>query len=395
MKKLSNEFKFLYFSQLFANTGDILYIVGLIGYIFEHTQSAQASVYIPITITFSLFISGWFAPYVYSKWLKKDILSFCQSVKSGLMLVIFLSMITDQNSNVLYYLAALNAFLDGFTNPLKMTLIPQLERKELISYANAQMSMMNGLVQIGSWALGGFLLMLGSETIIIITVILYLLSLLFINQLKLIQDVRDTSQLSVSHSFKEMLRTNLTLAESHFLTIHTLFESIGHSVWIAAILLVYVSERLDASDKWFGIINATFFIGVLLGGIILARKNNQLMNHAYLYIIFIPLALSVINVSFGYTQVILFALLLSLIFGILDEIRSTLLHTKIQLSLDDEKLTALYTLNGMIHSFCFSVSSFISAAVADHFSVTIAFYWAAIAYVGCFIISMKYRKLFN
>lgn len=82
MRKLSINFKYLYFSQIFANTGDVLYIVALIGYVYSQTHSAQASVYIPITITAAIFSSGWFAPYVYSRWSKKEILLFNQTAKT-------------------------------------------------------------------------------------------------------------------------------------------------------------------------------------------------------------------------------------------------------------------------------------------------------------------------
>ncbi|PTH50029.1 MFS transporter, partial [Staphylococcus arlettae] len=63
MKGHSKNFKNLFYSQLFANTGDILYIVGLISYIYMVTQSATSSALIPVIITIGIFISGFISPY--------------------------------------------------------------------------------------------------------------------------------------------------------------------------------------------------------------------------------------------------------------------------------------------------------------------------------------------
>lgn len=394
MRKLSIHFKYLYFSQLFANIGDVLYIVALIGYVYSQTHSAQASVYIPITITAAVFSSGWFAPYVYSRWSKKEILLFNQTVKTFLMIVILIIMVLTEQIYLLYIFAFLNAFLDGFTNPLKMTLIPLTEQTEHIGYANAQMSMMNGMVQIGSWSLGGILLLLGSEWVIVITTVLYIASVTLINRLHLQQDGLETDQTSIFRSFSRMMKVNQSLKESHFLNKTTLFESIGHSVWLAAILLVFVAERLQANVSWFSLINALFFLGVLVGGLLLTKFNDKLLNHTRLYIVTIPLILALLNIIFVYNKSFLLAFIISFIFGVCDELRATLMHTQLQMRLDDYSLTALYTLNGMIYSLCFCVSSYVVGITADY-SVVAAFLIAACAYIICFLISMKYRKLFK
>ncbi|GGB07006.1 MFS transporter [Macrococcus hajekii] len=394
MKKLSINFKYLYFSQLFANAGDILYIVALIGYVYEHTHSAQASIYVPIIITAAVFLSGWFVPYVYSRWSKKEILLFNQTAKTFLMVVILICVVLTEQIYSLYLLAFFNAFLDGFTNPLKMALIPLTEQNDHIGFANAQMSMMSGIVQIGSWSLGGILLLLGSERVIVITIVLYISSVMLISRLNLHQDILETEQTSIFRSFNKMVTTNRLLQESHFLNMSTLFESIGHSVWLAAILLVFIAERLHANTSWFSFINALFFLGVVVGGVLLTKFNDTLMNYSRLYIVSIPLALALLNILFVYNEFLFVTLAISFIFGICDELRATLMHTQIQMRLDDYSLTALYTLNGMIYSLCFCVSSYLIGTIADY-SVVTAFIIAACAYIICFLISIKYRKLFK
>lgn len=57
MKQHSKNFKNLFYSQFFANTGDILYIVGLISYVYTVTKSATSSALIPVIITIGIFIN--------------------------------------------------------------------------------------------------------------------------------------------------------------------------------------------------------------------------------------------------------------------------------------------------------------------------------------------------
>lgn len=97
-----------------------------------------------------------------------------------------------------------------------MTLIPLTEQAEHISYANAQMSVMNGIVQIGSWSLGGILLLLGSEWVIVITAVLYIESVILISRLHLQQDGLETDQISIFRSFSRMMKVNQSLKESRF-----------------------------------------------------------------------------------------------------------------------------------------------------------------------------------
>ncbi|RIM67004.1 MFS transporter, partial [Staphylococcus arlettae] len=158
MKGHSKNFKNLFYSQLFANTGDILYIVGLISYIYMVTQSATSSALIPVIITIGIFISGFISPYIYQFVTKKNVLIIFQSSKTIIMLLIVLLILNSNQILSIYILIFLNSFFDGFTNPVKNSMIPLIEKENMIAPSNAKMNTMNNTIQVGGWAIGGILL---------------------------------------------------------------------------------------------------------------------------------------------------------------------------------------------------------------------------------------------
>ena len=80
MRKHSKDYFHLFYSQLFANTGDILTIVGLIAIVFNITSKTTASM-IPIIFTSGIFMSSFISNYIYQYFTQKQVLSIFQGLK--------------------------------------------------------------------------------------------------------------------------------------------------------------------------------------------------------------------------------------------------------------------------------------------------------------------------
>ena len=80
MRKHSKDYFHLFYSQLFANTGDILTIVGLIAIVFNITSKTTASM-IPIIFTSGIFVSSFISNYIYQYFTQKQVLSIFQGLK--------------------------------------------------------------------------------------------------------------------------------------------------------------------------------------------------------------------------------------------------------------------------------------------------------------------------
>lgn len=392
MKKHSINFKNLFYSQLFANTGDILYIVGLISYVYIVTKSATSSALIPVIITMGIFISGFISPYIYQYISKKNVLAIFQSSKTIIMIIIFLLIIYSNHIFPIYILVFFNSFFDGFTNPVKNSMIPLIEKEQDIVPANAKINTMSNIVQVGGWATGGVLLSLvGYTNVILITIILYIFSIVFIFKLEGLIEVEEEKD-NLFTSFKKMIHKNVSNKLSLFFNLSTFIESFAHSVWIAAILLIYIQSFLNLNIMWFGFINSLFFSGMIIAGVLVNSKYDFFNNKSSFIIISLPILISLLNATFSIHKFIFIALICSFLYGFFDEIRVIILNSKLQTELKSEDITQTYILNNMVYSFSFSISTLIISYIVDHSSVIYAFIIGGVAYLLVWILGISFKR---
>lgn len=392
MKQHSKNFKNLFYSQFFANTGDILYIVGLISYVYTVTKSATSSALIPVIITIGIFISGFISPYIYQFLTKKNVLVIFQSSKTIIMLLIILLILHSNQTLSIYILIFLNSFFDGFTNPVKNSMIPLIEKENMIAPSNAKMNTMNNTIQVGGWAIGGILLAsIGYINIIFFTICLYIISLIFILKLTGISEKKEEKN-SILNSFKNMIKTNLSNKLSLFFNLSTFVESFAHSVWIAAILLVYIQSFLNLNVIWFGFINSLFFSGMIISGILVNFKYDIFERKSSFIIIYLPIIISILNASFAIHKLIIIALICSFLYGFFNEIRTIILNSKLQKDLKSEDITQTYILNNMVYSFSFALSTLIISYIVDHSSVIYAFIIGGLSYSLVWLLGIFFKK---
>lgn len=392
MKQHSKNLKNLFYSQFFANTGDILYIVGLISYVYTVTKSATSSALIPVIITIGIFISGFISPYIYQFLTKKNVLVIFQSSKTIIMLLIILLILHSNQTLSIYILIFLNSFFDGFTNPVKNSMIPLIEKENMIAPSNAKMNTMNNTIQVGGWAIGGILLAsIGYINIIFFTISLYIISLIFILKLTGISEKKEEKN-SILNSFKNMIKTNLSNKLSLFFNLSTFVESFAHSVWIAAILLVYIQSFLNLNVIWFGFINSLFFSGMIISGILVNFKYDIFERKSSFIIIYLPIIISILNASFAIHKLIIIALICSFLYGFFNEIRTIILNSKLQKDLKSEDITQTYILNNMVYSFSFALSTLIISYIVDHSSVIYAFIIGGLSYSLVWLLGIFFKK---
>src|SRR5699024_10546706 len=108
------------------------------------------------------------------------------------------------------------------------------------------------------------------------------------------------------------------------IAIMEIFETIAGTVWIAAILYVFVNEALQVSEEWWGFIIGSFFLGLIIGSIY-CIKYAYLVERNLGKIIFISSLCSfIVTILFGVISDQLFALLFSLVMGFYEQIQQLL-----------------------------------------------------------------------
>ena len=391
MKKHSKDYFHLFYSQLFANTGDVLIVVGLISVVYSITSKTTAASMIPIIFTSGLFVSSFISNYIYQYFTQKQVLWIFQGLKLVSLSIIASLLIFEESPIFIFILLFINALFDGFTNPIKNAMIPFIEKKEYITSANALMNMMSSIVQLSTWTLGGFLMsLIGAKYLFLFALVLEILSYFFIIQLSE-RHIYNNEKENILNSFKTVLRHNYFNKLSLYLNLSTIFESVATSIWVAAIILTYTRTFLHVDDFWFGLINAAFFSGTIIAGLWINGKDQFFTKISYPVIIYIPLILAFINVSFILHKSVLLALLMSLLMGIFEDSRYISLNSVVQREVPKEALTSTYILNNLLSSIFFSLGTLGISLVVDNQGVMWAYVISGVAYVLTFILGLYFK----
>lgn len=392
MKKHSKDYFHLFYSQLFANTGDVLTVVGLISVVYSMTSKTTAASMIPIIFTSGLFISSFISNYIYQYFTQKQVLWIFQGLKLVSLSIIASLLIFEESPIFIFILLFINALFDGFTNPIKNAMIPFIEKKEYITSANALMNMMSSMVQLSTWALGGFLMsLIGAKYLFLFALVLEILSYFFIIQLSE-RHIYNNEKENILNSFKTVLRHNYSNKLSLYLNLSIIFESVATSIWVAAIILTYTRTFLHVDDFWFGLINAAFFSGTIIAGLWMNDKDQFFTKISYPIIIYIPLILALINASFILHKSVLLALLMSLLMGIFEDSRYISLNSVVQREVPKEALTSTYILNNLLNSVFFSLGTLGISLVVDNQGVMWAYVISSVAYVLTFVLGLYLIK---
>lgn len=396
--KTNRNFLFLVVGQSLANIGDVLYIVGVISIIYSLTESATVTAFVPFTITFSMFISSILTPLLIGKYNLKRLLVGSQIGKTLFLLGLGFFLMTNFNSNNYYFIfvaIGLIALLDGCANPIRQTLIPYYVAEESLVEANGIAETVTQTIQIGTWFFGSMLLIVFSpnELIWIVTV-LFVFSSIILGLLKNVEhkeEKQENKWSQLTKGWRTIKRTPLlkTVVRMEF------FETVAGSVWIAAIILVYVEQALKAEEYWWGYINAAFFIGLVVGSLLCIKFSLFVDKERHVFIIIGAFMTSILTVVFGLMHFPVIAMVLSALIGLFGQLKNIPQQTLIQTSVPKHQLATVYTSLGTIGTGTFGIASLTMGILSDYFGVRSIFILSSILLAIVSMMALKNQNLFR
>ena len=371
-------------------------MVGIISVIFGLTGSATAASFVPFTITTSMFVSNLLTPLLIEKVNLKWLLAGSQLGKTILIIVLGLLLIGISGTN--YYLIFLIissiALLDGCANPIMHSMIPQYVKSDRLVQANGITETVLQLIQTVMWFVGSLFLVLTSpQQIVWIVSLLFVISSVLLCFLESVNQQEETQKGKfdqIKKGWKDLLSTPVLRK----IAMMEILETIAETVWIAAILYVFVNEALQVGEEWWGFINGSFFLGLIVGSIY-CMKYFTLVEKSLGKLIFISSLFSfIVTILFGVTSVPFIALLLSLGIGVSEQIRAIPLQTIIQSSIPKKNLSTVYTSLGAVSTGLFGVASLAMGILADLIGVRSVFLVSGVMLAIVTVIVYRNKHLF-
>ncbi|MCT4794313.1 MFS transporter [Exiguobacterium alkaliphilum] len=359
---MRKSFYLLLVSQWLANIGDVLYIVALIALLYQQTGSALAAASFPIAVTIGMTVSGLFFARVLSRFTLGQTLLVTQLLKTVLLGAVIWS-----DSIFVLGLVVLIAFLDGFARPVQASFIPRLTTNR--QQANSLVQGSNQFIQLAMWPLGTILVTSFSSALaLMIALMMFMLSTLVTYQFvrSLERDVTIENGES-DISLRDSLAIVRTAPFVRLLTVFVTLESFVSTLWISALLLVYLERQLHIDTSWWGTMNASFLISMILASAYLYRAQRSSS-------LGISSMLSVgAALLFGVTSHIVFALIALAVQGYATQLRIVQTNTVLQETMPAAQLPYVYSVQQTAYTLAFSIGSLTFGLLADGLPIAVVY----------------------
>ncbi|MCY7184796.1 ryptide export MFS transporter [Streptococcus gallolyticus] len=364
-------------SQSVANLADVFFRVVIIANIFVLSGSILATSMAPILIGLSSFVASFLVPLVTRKIALNKVLLLTQGGKTVIFLLLVLLFYRFGNVSLLflYVFIILISLLDGFAAPVSHAIIPQYATD--LGKANAALSMSDESIQLVGWGLGGLLFaIMGLRTSMIIILVMFIISTVVMCFLPLVDIEKVESETS-----SETLTKGWLLVIKHpqlrFLVQVNLLEILANTIWVSSVILVFVTDILHQTESYWGYANSAYSLGILLGGFLVFRLSEKILNYKWQSMFFSLLAMAIVTLCIIQVPKANYFLIFSALTGFLSQLKEISESVMLQESVDDYNLVNVYSVFEVISTLAFSCFVFLIGLITDYFGVLTGF-WLAI-----------------
>ncbi len=397
MRKNKSFIKLL-IGQAIANVGDTVYTIAVISSVFTLTKSPMATSFVPVIITASMFLSGLLTPFVTSRFSLNKILRVSQLLKTIFLLVLaFYVQMNNRSINVyvLYLLIAFIAFLDGCAKPVSNALIPHYVSRDDLMKANSIFESVFQAIGIGSWAVGSSLLLIFSiSKLIWFDVAVFLIATIFMWLLPQVgkeeRQVKNDKE-AFSQGWKKISETPLLKVVVSM----DILEQIAQTAWIGAIVLVFVKEALHVTENWWGYINAVYFGGAIIGGLICLRFAKKIDSNKAKFIFLGSLAGAITTLAVSISPYAILVVGLSALIGVFEQLKNIPQSTVMQKQIQNDLLAPVYASMSALYTGCYALATMGAGVVSEVIGVRYVFAISGVLLFVVSIIARKHRKLFE
>lgn len=373
----NSSFLFLWGGQASSNFGDRLYMLAIITFIYKATDSALLASVVPFIRLSMQLVSSLLTPIVTQKLRLKTILALSQLIQSGLLLVliVFLTYFGSSFTFIVVTISLLS-FLHSWIFPLKSAILPKLVQNYELVKANSILSITDQAFALFGWVGGGILLSkFGSVFVLSITCALFFLStgLFSLIRISSSEQLKKKKRLTWDvilegwrYIIKEPLYRRLFVVGS--------FQSIAGSVWVGAIILIFVKEILHKNESWWGFLNGAWLLGTIVGGVILSKWIQKRLSVSLIMGLLLN---GVMIILYASCSIPLLALGIAFLIGIPYQIHDVAKRTLLQVNAKSGKLTQIFAAYQAVGSVFFGLGIFMMNLLVDVYGVQVVYYLSA------------------
>ncbi|WP_322907465.1 MFS transporter [Paenibacillus campi] len=412
---IKKSFYMLWGTQTVSNIADIVYQLSLITLVFTTSGSLVTTIFIPLLRLLSKTVSGLVAPVVMARYPLTAILFGSQLGQFVLFtgLIGYLWMTPSPSFPLIFVIVFGMSFLDGWTDPARNALIPRLANDKGLIKANGLMSVSDQVVRCSGWALGGIIVaVIGALPTMWIASASYFVAMFFT---AFIRDpyaraglavateaeaaVDTTNESAAKSSYRAQLSSGwkalLSNRRVRLLAIVDNIDTLGGAAWIGAFVLAFVIQVLHQDVRWLGFMNAGFFIGSIVGGLLMVTIGQKLWKNAYGYMLMSLMVYVAIVIVFALNVQPLPALILLMLTGLPVQVAGVIRSTLIQQNLTPAEAPSVMSALSALSNLTFAVAMLFLSWFADRFGMRDMYLLAGLLTTVAVVVGIVYRSVFR
>ncbi|SFS72528.1 MFS transporter [Marininema halotolerans] len=395
MNKFPPPFYALWIGQGIANLADSLYTIAMVTMLYTMSGSATMAASFPLVRMGAMMLGGFIAPLLFERWRLHRILLVSQLGQT--MLLAILAIMTSGKLHPLYSLLLVLciSFLDGWTTPTRNALLPQLIPSDLLMRGNSWLATTDQTVMLLGWASGGLLVTwMGSDTLLWGCVILFSISCLALAPVRVPKSpsIDATTTPSRWQTLKQgwlMILHNPSLRR---ITWMDAIETVASSIWVGAIMLVFVKEVLHRGSIWWSWMNTSYLLGTVLGGVLILALSRLLAHRLAIGMLIGSTCNSFLVLLFALVPYPFVSLALCVLMGPCYQLRDITQQTLFQQAIPADVLPKAFSAHGTLMYGIFGLGVVINGAIADHFGARSVYLVASVLLISSVLIGAPMLK---
>ncbi len=286
------------------------------------------------------------------------------------------------------------SFTGAFFQPARFALLPMIVSKEQYVKANGVISLSNQLFLTAGWGLGGLLTYaVPFELVVGAAFFLFVLSGASICLLQVNEEVADGT--AESASIRNIWKDVMVIPIVRDITLMDMIEALAGSVWSSAILLAFTVAVLHETEVWWGMFNASYFVGAIVGSVIAIRFSAFFERKMGFAIMFSSLVMSMLTLLFSFSPIPFLCALACAAMGPFYQVRDICQETVLQEVIPKQKRIGIMAAKNAILTPWSGVTYSIMGLVADTAGAKTVFIAAAALYGITFFIALAQPRLLH
>ncbi|GAA0836278.1 MFS transporter [Bifidobacterium pullorum subsp. gallinarum] len=357
----------------------VVYIMVLTTFMYQESGSAFIAALFPLFNAVARFVAGLTAPLVMEKFGLSKLLVRLQIMKALLLtgLVIAFPYISSQVSILCMFILFI-AFTEGWGNPLIQSMVPRIVAPDRLVKANSSISVTSQSLQIAGYTFTGFLVIrFGHMPTLIMSCVLIWVSVICLWIAARSMEEKEPAAAGRAKPSWEVIREGWSylwrIPTLRIVTMMDMIEGIAGTVWVGAITLVYVKEVLHQGEAWWGFINASYYVGAIVGGLLMLLLSSFIQRNLISCMAIGSAVFSLLTLWYGLNSIPVVALILCVTMGPAYQLRDVAQQTAFQSSVDHEMLPKVYASRDILLSTITSLSIAVIGLIADTLGIRMVY----------------------